>query len=74
MSKKENKEYLILVLRIRIDSSDTGSSILGWIPIPIRIQSLSRGFIIKNLKKLQLEQKFNIFLIENGNSPIPRPP
>ncbi len=38
-------------------SSGSGSSILGWIPIQIRIQSGSRAFMTKNWKKLQLKKK-----------------
>jgi len=54
--------------------SGSGSSILGWILIRIRIQSGSRVSMTKNLKKLQLKKKFDIFFLKNCNLLIPRSP
>ncbi len=42
--------------------TDPKSSILGWTPIRIRIQSGSRGFMTKNWKKITAEQKKLNFL------------
>ncbi len=53
-------------------SSGSGSSILGWIPIRIRIQSGSRALMTKNWKKITAENF--LFWIKNYNLPIPRPP
>ncbi len=39
------------------------SIILGWIPIRIRMQSLSRVLLITKWKNLQLKTKFDIFFI-----------
>ncbi len=52
----------------------SGSSIFGWIPIRIWIQSGSGVLMTKNWKKLH--QKFFLFFLfyQNYNVPIPRPP
>ncbi len=54
-------------------SSGSGSSILGWTPIQIRIriQSGSRALMTKNCKKITAEKFF--FSFKNCNLPIPRP-
>ncbi len=43
-------------------SSGSGSSILGWTPIRIRIQSGSRALMTKSFKKITAEKKFSFFL------------
>jgi hypothetical protein len=54
--------------------SGSGSSILGWIPIRIRIQSGAKGFDDQIFKKVLQLKKITFYLIKNYNLPIPRPP
>ncbi len=51
--------------------SGSGSSILGWIPIRVRIQSWSRALITKKFKKIYSWKKVTIILIKNCNLPNP---
>jgi hypothetical protein len=58
---------------------ESGSNILGWIPIRLRIRIMiqfgSRVEINKIWRKnLQLKKNFHIFLIKNRNLLIPWPP
>ncbi len=46
-------------------SSGSGSSILGWIPIRIRIQYGSRALMTKKWKKITAEKKFQFFFYQN---------
>ncbi len=48
-------------------SSGSGSGILGWIPIRIRIQSGSRAVMTKNWKKVTAKKKLHFFYIKNYN-------
>ncbi len=61
-------KFLLIKCRVafRIHFYGSGSSILGWPPIRIRIQSGSRAFMTKNWIKLQLK----IFIIFFSKSKI----
>jgi hypothetical protein len=53
--------------------SGSGSSILGRIPIRIRILTGSRSLMTRNRKKFTAGKKCS-FLFKNCNLPVPRPP
>jgi hypothetical protein len=66
-------ETPLAVFRIRIHFFESGSSILGWIPIRIQMQSGARVFMTKNWKKFTAEFLYIYFFIKNFDLLIPRP-